>query len=108
MSARDELAALIGGKLDSIFGTREFGPATQDYTLADELIAAGYRKPRTITTIEELEAMAVGSMILDSDPDALLKDRNGGWLSIHDGDHIPYKDFSITLPATVIHEGDAE
>lgn len=44
MSARDELATLIASKLDSIFGSRDFGPATQDFQLADELIAAGYGK----------------------------------------------------------------
>jgi len=41
---REELAQLIAIKLDRIFGTREFGPAHQDYQLADELIASGYKK----------------------------------------------------------------
>jgi len=63
VTAREELAALIGTKLDRIFGTREFGPATQDYTLADELIAAGYRKPRDITEADDLRALTVGSVI---------------------------------------------
>jgi hypothetical protein len=39
MSARDELATVIGAKLDGIFGNRDFGPATQDFALADALLA---------------------------------------------------------------------
>ena len=65
MSARDELAAVIGSKLDRLFGSREFGPAKQDFDLADELISAGYSKPRTITTAEELDALPSGSVVLD-------------------------------------------
>lgn len=85
---------------------REIG--AQVDTTIDVLLAAGYRKPQQVTTIEELDALPAGSMILDSDPDALLKTDSGGWLSIHDGDHIPYKNFSVTLPATVLHVGGAE
>lgn len=62
MSARDELAEIISTKLDGIFGTRDFGPATQDFLLADELLAAGYMKLRTITTAEELDALHPGTI----------------------------------------------
>lgn len=41
---RDELATLIGSKLDGIFGTRDFGPATQGFALADAILSAGYVK----------------------------------------------------------------
>ena len=41
---RDELATLISTSLDGIFGTRDFGPATQDFRLADALTKAGYGK----------------------------------------------------------------
>lgn len=53
MNARDELATLIGAKLDGMFGTRDFGPAAQDYKLADELIAAGFGR------ISEAKALAL-------------------------------------------------
>jgi len=66
VSARDELAALIGSKLDRLFGSREFGPAKQDFDLADELIAAGYSKPRTITTAEEVEALLQGTKLFST------------------------------------------
>ncbi|KUM34577.1 hypothetical protein [Arthrobacter sp. EpRS71] len=35
-----------------------------DWQLADAILADGYRKPRTITTAEELDALAVGSSVL--------------------------------------------
>lgn len=63
MSARDELAGVVSASLDSIFGTRDFGPATQDYKLADALIAAGWVKHRTITTTDEVDALPDGSII---------------------------------------------
>lgn len=105
MSEREELAALIGSKLDSIFGTREFGPATQDYQLADELIAAGYRKPRTITTVEELDALAEGSMILDGDPDVCSKNKSGTWKCLSDPEWSHDSEIvGGSLPATVLYE----
>jgi hypothetical protein len=81
MSARDELAALIGSKLDRLFGSREFGPAKQDFDLADELIAAGYSKPRTITTAEELEKLPYGSAVQTSDETdtVVLKDKGAAF-----------------------------
>lgn len=52
-----------------------FGPSTvinsykspdqQDHELTDVILAAGYRKPRTVTTVEELDALPVGSVVLD-------------------------------------------
>lgn len=39
--------------------------AHYSYVIADELIAAGYRKPRTITTIEELDALGDRTVVMD-------------------------------------------
>lgn len=48
MSARDELAYIIGGKLITRSSVIE---------TADAVRAAGYRRPRTITTEEERQAL---------------------------------------------------
>lgn len=97
MNERDELAEIVGNSLV----TRNSPKQT-----ADEILAAGYRKPRTITTVEELDALPVGTIILDSDPDACMKVEGGRWRSIDD----PEETFSTSgisgsLPATVMHEG---
>lgn len=36
---------------------------------ADAIYAAGYRKPRTVTTVEELDALAEGSVVMGFDMD---------------------------------------
>ena len=48
---REELATAIANRLDTIFGKREFGPAHQDYELADALLDLGYRKHPAVETI---------------------------------------------------------
>ena len=67
MSARDELFAVleraIVGKT-SIVGARE---------AAQAVIDAGWRPPmRVISTVEELEALPVGSVVLDTGPERQL------------------------------------
>lgn len=47
---RDELARLISSR--------------HTMGAVDAILAAGYRKPRTITTVEELDALPVGSVVL--------------------------------------------
>lgn len=42
MSNREELATMIANHHDKFFGVEYAEPATQDFGLADELIAAGY------------------------------------------------------------------
>jgi hypothetical protein len=62
MSARNELADTIEGALDRSNGIIAWaGPAQEE--IAAAILAAGYRKPRIITTPRELEALPVGSVI---------------------------------------------
>jgi len=108
VSARDELAELIGSKLDRLFGSREFGPAKQDFDLADELISAGYSKPRTITTVEELDALPAKSVILGRAGMPLVSDGDKvePWASVCEdpyGGPIWKNSADIALPATVIY-----
>lgn len=51
MNARDELAAIIDD--------RWHGYGYNPQGAADAILAAGYRKPRTITNAEELDDLAV-------------------------------------------------
>ena len=102
MSARDELAEVIASKLDRLFGHREFGPAKQDFDLADELISAGYSKPRTVMTRYEVEALPDGSVLLDSAGDVAHL-RDGFWFSYETSPMTHHRMAKYT-PATVLHE----
>ena len=119
MSARDELAKLL-------FITDNHSPdAEQDwlhlkpygpkylrgyYDGADAVLAAGYSKPRTITTEEELDALA---------PDCIVLDRYGvaNQLSVERITEGPPErlwyttgadcNSSVALPATVLYSPEA-
>jgi len=88
MSARDELTTLILGKT---------APRA-----ADAILAAGYSKPRTITTRTELEALPDESVILDRDGDVFQR-RGGDWCSYETR---PAVDQQVAkwLPAAVLYE----
>ena len=65
MSERDELATVIHRRIceESLSECLE----DEGYCVkaASEVLAAGYSKPRTITTVAELEALPSGSIIRD-------------------------------------------
>ncbi|KIA72711.1 hypothetical protein ANMWB30_24790 [Arthrobacter sp. MWB30] len=59
---RDELAEVIGEALGAdadIHDTSWY----EDGAIADKILAAGYRKPRTVTTVEELDGLALPAII---------------------------------------------
>jgi len=70
MSERDELAELIATtkykSLRPSWADREDLSPVKYFSRkqADAILAAGYRKPRTITTVEDLGALPVGSVVL--------------------------------------------
>jgi len=98
VNARAELTTLVLGKT---------APRA-----ADAIIAAGYRKPRTITTVEELDALPVDSVVGDWTARVYQKDAEEEapefpwWMMPGDQRRYPAK--RITLPATVLHEPEAE
>ena len=105
MSARDELQKVIFGYFGPTLAINAYRtPEQQDRGLADAIIAAGYRKPRTITTAEELDALPVGSVVKDEDGHAHLKYPRG-W--VRTGQE-PYSTPEGILPAIVIHEASGE
>jgi hypothetical protein len=78
MSERDELAKVIHGAPVRIAWNGE------QKVIADAILAGGYRKPRTITTAEELDALRFGSVVVDLAGVARTKRRSdtampGGW-----------------------------
>ncbi|WP_285240084.1 hypothetical protein [Pseudarthrobacter sp. MEB009] len=105
--ARDELQSLIEDAVESaIYNSADAPPSLTGIVAShatDAVLAAGYSKPRTISTVEELDALPEGSIILDGEPDALLKTSMGNWRSLMDPES-SYGSKYIILPATVIHE----
>lgn len=72
------------------------------YNIADGLIAKGYTKPRIITTVEELDALPEGSVILtNGGEDSAQKDGEGEWYLW--GGNFGLDSEDIFLPATVLH-----
>lgn len=99
---RDELTAVI----ESGYGNDETDcPYDHAGEIADAILAAGYRKPRTITTVEELDALPAWSVVR-SEQATIWEKFDGSptgdfWaetmtLGQHPSDH-------IALPATVLH-----
>jgi len=61
MSERDELASVIVEAYGE--DPRSECPCEQDYDVADAILAAGYRRPRTVTTVEELDALPISAVV---------------------------------------------
>lgn len=109
MSACDDLAAVIGTAANAtlhiqfdITGDRAWFADRMPRDLADAIIAAGWRPPsRTVSTVKELEALPVGTVV-SADGDVWQKRRQAGtWMS-------PGGRRTLVLslaPFTVIHEG---
>jgi len=113
MSDKDELAKLlfIADNQDSEDPDHEWEMTTRhdpDFTkyafaLADAILAAGYRKPRTITTREELDALPSGTAILDSDGNTNVLHDNGWVLPGSGGGYTSWA-VAQALPVTVLYE----
>lgn len=104
MSERDELAELIR---DSHLNPKAGESAWNSQRTADRILAAGYRKPRTISTAEELAGLACGTVIQTSkESDTLLRKVKGASFRDQSG----YELSATTLwrdavhPITVLYE----
>lgn len=82
--------------------------ATYAYAIADGLIAKGYRKPRIITTVEELDALPIHSVIMDGTGDGIvyrkMHQAQDGVQWYEPGYVLNWDSLEITLPATILHE----
>lgn len=94
MNARDELAEVIKPA-----AAYDFWPQKA----AELAIEAGYFKPRTITTEEELDALPAFSVVLDEDGDVWQK-RAEEWCS-YETARSSSKRVAKYQPLTVLHEG---
>ena len=101
---RDELAKIafvvgsVSSELDAaanwdVLLTRTIQPKDRalgaQYRIADAILAAGYRKPRTVSTAEELDTLPVGAVVIlrDShgDPHPAQKGSHGWRLPFVEG-----------------------
>jgi len=87
------------------------------YAMADTILAAGYRKPHTITTADEIKDLPALTMVVHDDmanggplevyvvPDdgtVMFKDRYPFHLLCMNGDYVQAED--MPLPLTVVYE----
>jgi hypothetical protein len=99
----DELAEIIGNSLI----TRNSPEQT-----AGEILTAGYLKPRIINTAEELDALPVESVVRSDMGNVYVKDYDLDapsaiwWVTA--GAVSEFPSIVISLPATVLFEGEAQ
>lgn len=97
MSERDELIALLWDN-----------DHMPKYDTADAILAAGYRKPRTITTAEELDALPDGTVVMDGQGEVARKLVYGWRVLVSEAGFDAWLSDPLEetyLPATVLHEG---
>lgn len=106
MSAREELMKLVwlAGSFES--SEIEIGEAT------DAILAAGYRKPRTITTAKELGDLGRNAAVLAANGAVLVNDGEDTipWASFAEdpqGGPVWIDSLDVPLPVTVLQEGGA-
>lgn len=108
---RDELGQVINKALGDVTGIYDTSE-NEDQRLADAILAAGYRKPRTITTVEELDALPLHGVIVDDAGDGIVYRkmdlRQDGVQWFEPGYLLNWDSDEITLPATVLYEPEAE
>lgn len=79
------------------------------HDLALAILTAGYRKPRMIATVEELDALPPGSVVRCNEPEGLddfmvvAERRDGGWTFPNSCLQLPSHASTELLPATVLY-----
>lgn len=97
---RDELVKALWGKKFPYGGAEDYVrlDANAAHAVADAVLAAGYREPRTITTDDAAASLPEGTVVRDSHACLHERGENGWWTS--DGDEF----YTLSLPATVLWE----
>ena len=103
MNARDELAQVINSADDA--WDKVVAPSVEwAQDMADAVLAAGYSKPRAITTAEELDALPEGTRIVDKAELLTLEETSMEcleWVDRHGNA------CHVELPATVLYIPEA-
>lgn len=102
---RDELAEAIAGyRIGEGYYAVDIGHSDAQ-AIADDIVAADYRKPRTVTTVEELAKLPDTAVIRDKFGDVNER-RAGKWCGY---EQAPLSDQRMGkyLPATVLDEATA-
>jgi hypothetical protein len=102
MNARDELAKVIVAAYGE--DAEAECPCEQDLDVAGAILAAGYRKPRTITTAEELDALPNMTVVRSSKGSIVNLTAGRAYVFGTEGS-APAS--SLALPVTVLHEPEA-
>jgi hypothetical protein len=114
---RDDLAAIIASPESVDGGPVSCGPnAVYAARTADAILAAGYRKPRTVSSVEELDGLPNGTLLLASDrypsyAGSVWRVKSGGMIErvgLELKGVTPLRYFKDPLPATVLHEPEAD
>lgn len=102
---RDEVADVFTGHTVGFGGYPKKLMRGHAQEIADRILAAGYRKPRTVTTVEELDALPFGSVILDRSGLSLHKNEFTGWRASNGAKDIDEAMLAQeAFPAIVLHE----
>ena len=87
-------------------------PSEFDHAVAGRLIAAGYRKPRTITAVEELDGLPTGTVIRADNAEVFEKQADGPYCDgPHDWQSMQgtfWNGETFVFPAAVLYEPEAE
>lgn len=103
VSERDELVQIIMSPESFDSGPPSCGPNDlYAARTADAILAAGYRKPRVVTTAEELDALPAESVVLDPST-WLFRKREDGRYAVA-GSAVGYTSATINFPAIVLYE----
>lgn len=115
MTARDELAGIIKREYVRAIDRKRVGDCYD--APADAVLAAGYSKPRTITTAEEIRELPALTMVVfddmanggpleayvvPGDGTVMFKDRYPFHLLRMNGDYVDSE--AMPLPLTVVYE----
>jgi hypothetical protein len=100
-----EIANLASGGLVRVSADGKTPVFESDDRIAAAILDAGYRKPRTIATAEELDALPFESVVRDAEGHVLERwgePEENLWTTVMVNAYIPCGD--IALPATVLYE----
>lgn len=80
-------------------------------SVADAILAAGYRKSRTITTVEELDALPTSTVVMDGTGEGVvyrkMHQAQDGVQWYEPGYALNWDSLEIKLPATVLYTPEA-